>query len=58
MAFRVQPQQDTIIIDQIPAGPSDPSIDEPTRPRPMRPASPIRLDAPRRDGTACSRVAA
>ena len=30
MAFRVQPQRDVIIIDKIPAGPSDPSIDDPT----------------------------
>ncbi len=29
MAFRVQPQQNVIIVDEIPAGPSDPSIDDP-----------------------------
>ena len=39
MAFRTQPQRDVIIVDQIPAGPSDPSIDDPTRPRPFRTAS-------------------
>src|SRR5438874_1695890 len=47
LAFRVQPKDDVIIVDQIPAGPSDPSIDEPTKPRPMRTASAIGTDATR-----------
>ena len=32
MAFRVQPQRDVIVIENTPAGPSDPSIDDPTKP--------------------------
>ena len=32
--------KDVIIVGDIPAGPSDPSIDDPTRARPMRTASP------------------
>jgi 2,5-furandicarboxylate decarboxylase 1 len=57
MAFRVQPQRDVIVVDQIPAGPSDPSIDEPTRPRPMRTASAIGIDATRPFGKPFSEVA-
>ena len=46
LAFRVQPQRDVIIVDQIPAGPSDPSMDDyPARPRPFRTASAIGIDA-------------
>ena len=29
MAFRVQPERDVIVIDNVPAGPSDPSVDDP-----------------------------
>ena len=36
MAFRTQPQEDVIIVGDIPAGPSDPSIDDPKVARPMR----------------------
>ena len=57
MAFRVQPQQNVIIVDQIPAGPSDPSIDDPTKPRPMRTASSIGIDATRPFGKPFSEVA-
>jgi 4-hydroxy-3-polyprenylbenzoate decarboxylase/2,5-furandicarboxylate decarboxylase 1 len=57
MAFRVQPQQNVIIVDQVPAGPSDPSIDEPTKPRPMRTASTIGIDATRPFGKPFSEVA-
>ena len=58
MAFRVQPQRDVIIVDQIPAGPSDPSMDEyPARPRPLRTASAIGIDATRPFGKTFSEVA-
>ncbi len=57
MAFRVQPRRDVMIIDDIPAGPSDPSIDEPSRPRPMRTASAIGIDATRPFGKPFSEVA-
>jgi 4-hydroxy-3-polyprenylbenzoate decarboxylase/2,5-furandicarboxylate decarboxylase 1 len=57
MAFRVQPQQDVIIVDHIPAGPSDPSIDDPTRARPLRTASAIGIDATRPFGKPFSEVA-
>jgi 4-hydroxy-3-polyprenylbenzoate decarboxylase/2,5-furandicarboxylate decarboxylase 1 len=46
MAFRVQPQRDVIIVDNVPAGPSDPSVDL-TRDRTMRTASMIGIDATR-----------
>ena len=45
MAFRTQPQEDVIIVGDIPAGPSDPSIDDPKVARPMRVASAIGVDA-------------
>jgi 4-hydroxy-3-polyprenylbenzoate decarboxylase/2,5-furandicarboxylate decarboxylase 1 len=57
MAFRTQPQRDVIIVDQIPAGPSDPSIDEPTKPRPFRTASSIGIDATKPYGKPFSEVA-
>src|SRR5712691_7687158 len=57
MAFRVQPQRDVIIVDQIPAGPSDPSIDDPTKPRPFRTASAIGIDATKPYGKPFSEVA-
>src|SRR5215218_3799575 len=57
MAFRVQPQKDVIIVGDIPAGPSDPSIDDPTRARPMRTASSIGIDATRPFGKPFSEVA-
>ena len=57
MAFRTQPQRDVIIVDQIPAGPSDPSIDDPTKPRPFRTASSIGIDATRPYGKPFSEVA-
>src|SRR6266567_3181192 len=57
MAFRVQPHNDVIVVDQIPSGPSDPSIDEPTKPRPMRTASAIGIDATRPFGKPFSVVA-
>jgi 4-hydroxy-3-polyprenylbenzoate decarboxylase/2,5-furandicarboxylate decarboxylase 1 len=46
LAFRVQPARDTIIVDNVPAGPSDPSVDL-TRDRTMRIASQIGIDATR-----------
>ena len=57
MAFRVQPQQDVIVIDRIPSGPSDPSIDDPAKPRLMRTASAIGVDATRPFGKPFSEVA-
>jgi 4-hydroxy-3-polyprenylbenzoate decarboxylase/2,5-furandicarboxylate decarboxylase 1 len=57
MAFRVQPREDVIVIDQIPAGPSDPSIDDPTKARPLRTASAIGVDATRPFGKPFSEVA-
>jgi len=57
MAFRVQPHNDVIVVDQIPSGPSDPSIDEPTKPRPLRTASAIGIDATRPFGKPFSEVA-
>ena len=57
MAFHTQPQRDVIIVDQIPAGPSDPSIDDPTKPRPVRTASAIGVDATRPYGKPFAEVA-
>ena len=57
MAFRTQPERDVVIVDQIPAGPSDPSIDDPTKPRPFRTASAIGIDATRPYGKPFSEVA-
>lgn len=57
MAFRVQPKRDAIIIDEIPAGPSDPSIDDPKIERPLRTASAIGIDATRPFGKPFSVVA-
>ena len=57
MAFRVQPREDVIVIDKIPSGPSDPSIDDPTKPRLMRTASAIGIDATRPFGKPFSEVA-
>ncbi|MGZ8154495.1 MAG: UbiD family decarboxylase [Burkholderiales bacterium] len=58
MAFRVQPQRDVIIVDQVPAGPSDPSMDGyPQKPRPFRTASAIGIDATRPYGKPFSEVA-
>jgi 2,5-furandicarboxylate decarboxylase 1 len=57
MAFRTQPQEDVIIVGDIPAGPSDPSIDDPKVPRPMRVASAIGIDATRPFGKPFSEVA-
>ena len=57
MAFRTQPQEDVIIVGDIPAGPSDPSIDDPKVARPMRVASAIGVDATRPFGKPFSEVA-
>ena len=57
MAFRTQPQRDVIIVDQVPAGPSDPSIDDPTKPRPLRTASSIGVDATKPYGKPFAEVA-
>jgi 4-hydroxy-3-polyprenylbenzoate decarboxylase/2,5-furandicarboxylate decarboxylase 1 len=57
MAFRTQPAKDTIIVENIPAGPSDPSIDDPTMARPMRTASAIGVDATRPFGKPFAEVA-
>ena len=57
LAFRVQPREDVIVIDKIPSGPSDPSIDDPTKPRLLRTASAIGIDATRPFGRQFSEVA-
>jgi 4-hydroxy-3-polyprenylbenzoate decarboxylase/2,5-furandicarboxylate decarboxylase 1 len=58
LAFRVQPQRDVIVVGDIPAGPSDPSMDGyPAKPRPMRTASAIGIDATRPYGKPFSEVA-
>ncbi len=57
MAFRFQPHRDLIVIDDIPAGPSDPSIDDPKADRPLRTASSIGVDATRPFGKPFSQVA-
>ena len=49
--------QYTCAVGDIPAGPSDPSIEDPTRPRPMRTASAIGVDATRPFGKPFSEVA-
>jgi 2,5-furandicarboxylate decarboxylase 1 len=46
MAFQVQPQRDVIVIENTPAGPSDPSVDL-SRDRTMRISSCIGIDATR-----------
>jgi 4-hydroxy-3-polyprenylbenzoate decarboxylase/2,5-furandicarboxylate decarboxylase 1 len=46
LAFRVQPQRDVIVIENTPAGPSDPSVDL-TKDRTMRISSCIGIDATR-----------
>src|ERR1700761_517739 len=46
LAFRVQPARDVITVDNVPAGPSDPSVDL-TRDRTMRISSSIGIDATR-----------
>jgi len=46
MAFRVQPQRDVIVVENTPAGPSDPSVDL-TRDRTLRISSSIGIDATR-----------
>jgi 4-hydroxy-3-polyprenylbenzoate decarboxylase/2,5-furandicarboxylate decarboxylase 1 len=46
MAFRVQPQRDVIVIENTPAGPSDPSVDL-SKDRTMRISSCIGIDATR-----------
>jgi 4-hydroxy-3-polyprenylbenzoate decarboxylase/2,5-furandicarboxylate decarboxylase 1 len=57
MAFRTQPSEDVIVVGDIPAGPSDPSIDDPTIARPLRVASAIGIDATRPFGKPFSEVA-
>jgi 4-hydroxy-3-polyprenylbenzoate decarboxylase/2,5-furandicarboxylate decarboxylase 1 len=57
MAFRFQPHRDVITVDNIPAGPSDPSIDDPKADRPLRTASAIGIDATRPFGKPFSQVA-
>jgi len=57
MAFRTQPQEDVIIVGDIPAGTSDPSSDYPKVARPMRVASAIGIDATRPFGKPFSEVA-
>jgi 4-hydroxy-3-polyprenylbenzoate decarboxylase/2,5-furandicarboxylate decarboxylase 1 len=57
MAFRVQPGADVIVVDAIPAGPSDPSIDDPKLARPLRTASAIGIDATRPFGKPFPEVA-
>ena len=46
MAFRVQPQRDVIVIENTPAGPSDPSVDL-SKDRTLRISSTIGIDATR-----------
>jgi 2,5-furandicarboxylate decarboxylase 1 len=56
MSFRVQPQRDVIIVETVPAGPSDPSVDL-TKPRANRTASAIGIDATRPFGEPFHEVA-
>jgi 2,5-furandicarboxylate decarboxylase 1 len=44
MAFRVQPQRDIMVIENLPAGPSDPSVDL-TKDRTLRISSAVGVDA-------------
>jgi len=46
-----------VIVDQIPAGPSDPSGDDPTKPRPLRTASAIGVYATKPYGKPFAEVA-
>ena len=57
MAFRFQPHRDMVVQDGIPAGPSDPSIDDPKQARPTRTGSAIGIDATRPFGQPYSEVA-
>ena len=57
MAFRFQPHRDMVVQDGIPAGPSDPSIDDPKQARPTRTGSAIGIDATRPFGMPYSEVA-
>ena len=57
MAFRFQPHRDMVVQDGIPAGPSDPSIDDPKQARPTRTGSAIGIDATRPFGLPYSEVA-
>ena len=57
MAFRFQPHRDMVVQEGIPAGPSDPSIDDPKQMRPLRTGSAIGIDATRPFGQPYSEVA-
>ncbi|SFZ83074.1 4-hydroxy-3-polyprenylbenzoate decarboxylase [Devosia enhydra] len=56
LSFRVRPAKDIIVIDNLPAGPSDPSVDL-SRPRPERISSAVGVDATRPFGEPFSEVA-
>src|SRR3546814_13840098 len=56
LSFRVQPARDVIVVDNTPAGPSDPSVDL-SKPRPERTSSCIGIDATRPFGGKFSEVA-
>jgi 2,5-furandicarboxylate decarboxylase 1 len=55
-AFRMQPQRDVIVVDGLPAGPLDPSVDE-SVPLDSRTASSIGIDATRPFGLEFQKVA-
>jgi 2,5-furandicarboxylate decarboxylase 1 len=56
VAFRMQPQRDVIVVDALPAGPLDPSVDE-SVPLDSRTASAIGIDATRPFGQEFQKVA-
>ena len=56
LSFRVQPARDIIVVDNTPAGPSDPSVDL-SKPRPERISSTVGIDATLPFGASFSEVA-
>jgi 4-hydroxy-3-polyprenylbenzoate decarboxylase/2,5-furandicarboxylate decarboxylase 1 len=56
VAFRTQPQRDVVIVDALPAGPLDPSVDE-SVPLDSRTGSAIGIDATRPFGEEFQKVA-
>jgi 4-hydroxy-3-polyprenylbenzoate decarboxylase/2,5-furandicarboxylate decarboxylase 1 len=56
VAFRMQPQRDVIVIDALPAGPLDPSVDE-SVPLDRRTGSALGIDATRPFGEEFQKVA-
>jgi 4-hydroxy-3-polyprenylbenzoate decarboxylase/2,5-furandicarboxylate decarboxylase 1 len=56
LAFRVQPHRDTMVVNGLPAGPLDPSVDD-SLPLDQRTGSAIGIDATRPFGQPFSKVA-